>query len=824
MSSSGTLSLESSSCATQLTKSNFSRPLSNTVLKTDQHHQSLTSPALAAIGKYRAVVAGAGLTPSSRRGTVEGARPFSPTLSDISTASQLPLPASQSCYPSSAPFFDARAQDSEAKPHVHHQTEPSSQGQGCAGQRSVNGSLSPIPSFIAESFAAGTLGMKTLRERWAMASGVLSWNKPRQTTAEQPLLLPSGSSSIVTSPSGLFIRTDGIINDKKPAVVEASLPPPFQDDLSTLNQDGEEGTQWTGEITNGTRKLYSKGRPLSEVGFMGSHQHPSKYQNMTTSMARDIPQPPITRIHEYLQQRPESFNPSPLHYRAISMAANLIDTGAITPAKLYARRTQTMIAKWTLGLIMNSKPPRSSAAAFPIVRGSFSSEPEESIGRPSCDKNEDGMDDPQRSSMGMGMASNYGILSPAEIPRALSYKSHATVPNLISSSYPHSSSQYSFHPNHHPNHLHTSQSVVELSDISSPPLSMSPSFSYLGSESCNTKPLTDRYGFLVNARPMAVQQGLLKLNEDLDSPHIGRGGLRGYHSKQNSDTGFECLKTPTEEEPQARPVSPPPFFSSFSFGQIAKHGGVATSAISNISLGPSGDTGDSQRPIGNGSSKAPGSLNGRNPGSMTASNSSTAIATSFTSPILSTTTRPMSTLSPPPNSSSAAVTTLLSQIKVLHDSVQMTQKEKWDAFLKKRKRRVHLGETTGGALGNMSGSNLGGPLFGSLMMSASSTQDDYDYLQQQQEDEDVMYWTSVCIIGIATIGKGSDWEEFRELTRGGIPVMYRNKIWQEASGAFDLRQPGYYKDLLSRQDPESSPCWGDIEMVSITNDGSKGTP
>lgn len=103
------------------------------------------------------------------------------------------------------------------------------------------------------------------------------------------------------------------------------------------------------------------------------------------------------------------------------------------------------------------------------------------------------------------------------------------------------------------------------------------------------------------------------------------------------------------------------------------------------------------------------------------------------------------------------------------------------------------------------------------MMSAtsSSTQDEQDYLQQQQqqEDEDVMYWTSVCIIGIATIGKGSDWEEFRELARGGIPVMYRNKIWQEASGAFDLRQPGYYRELLSRQDPESSPCWGDIEMV-----------
>ncbi|KAI7830608.1 rab-GTPase-TBC domain-containing protein [Gamsiella multidivaricata] len=75
-----------------------------------------------------------------------------------------------------------------------------------------------------------------------------------------------------------------------------------------------------------------------------------------------------------------------------------------------------------------------------------------------------------------------------------------------------------------------------------------------------------------------------------------------------------------------------------------------------------------------------------------------------------------------------------------------------------------------------------------------------------------MYWTSVCLIGIATIGKGSDWEEFRDLVRGGIPITYRNKIWQEVSGALDMRQPGYYKELLSRKDPEACQCWGDIEL------------
>ncbi|KAG0055865.1 hypothetical protein BGZ83_007154 [Gryganskiella cystojenkinii] len=834
MSSSGTLSFGSSSCATQLTRPNLSCQPSNAVFKSTKAtvtaDQSSTSPALTAMGKYRTMVAVAG-TAGLRRSTAGIVRPFSPTNSEISIASQLPLPAVSRKSP------DAKTQDSETQA----QNEPSpSFGQHLYqhGGRTVNGSQSPIPSFIAESFAAGTLGIKTLRERWVMASGVLSWNKPRSTTSDQQQHPPrSGSSSIVTSPSGLFIRREGIVNEKKPAVVETCLPPPLLDELSTLDQyQRDEQDRWT--TTNG-RKQHSKGRPLSEVAFMGSNQHPTKYQSMTTTMARDIPRPPITRIHEYLeqqQQRPESFNPSPLHYRAISMAANLIDTGAITPAKLYARRTQTMIAKWTLGLIMNSSKPRqqprgfsasSASSAFPVIRESLSSEHEDGITggrhRPSCDKNEDAMlADPHRRPMSeMEMVSDYGTLSPAEIPRALSYKSHATVPNLISSSYPHSSSQY-YYPHHH---IHTSQSVVELSDISSAPLSMSPTFSYLGEaiqnknieKGSNYKPLTDRYGFLVHARPMAVQQGLMKLNEDLDTPQFERGNGGGMHSRQNSGTGFEFLKTSPgeeEEEPRSRPVSPPPFFSSFSFGQIAQHGGMATSAVSNVSSGSSKDNDNDHNFSGNirnGSLKPPKS----NSSGMTTSNSSTGIATSLTSPILSIATRPMSTLSPP-NSSSAAATTLLSQIKVLHDSVQMTQKEKWDAFLKKRRRRVHLGETTSGALGNMSSTNLGTPLlFGNLMAAATSTsQDEQDYLQQQQEDEDVMYWTSVCIIGIATIGKGSDWEEFRELTRGGIPVMYRNKIWQEASGAFDMRQPGYYKELLSRQDPESSPCWGDIEMVS----------
>lgn len=736
MSSSGSLSLQSS-CTTQLTKPDLCQqttgilqqqlqpqPEQQQQPKRQKHSDSPFPPTPS---KEPSAL------PTSRRRS-RPPRPFSPTSSDISTASHPVYSSSTLPYKSAdqpprpaSSLFPTATRSAEAKGH------------------SVGGSQSPIPSFLAESLAAGTLGMKTLREKWALASGVLSWNKPKSEKSYSH----SRSSSIVTSPSGLFIRNEGIMNDKKPALVETCLPSPWTDDLAPLSErrakddkdrerDDEESMDrerdvWSSIVSPTSRRASTKSkrmshslpptRPMSEVGVLGS---PSKYPALT--MARDIPRPPISRIHDYLMQ-PNSYSPSPLHYRAISMAANLIDTGAITPARLYARRTQTMIAKWTLGLIMNSKPTRPHQSSFPIIRESLSSEQEDLQGHSHLDERNGSIDDSTGESCVLEMVSSFdrgaGALNPTDLPKALSFKSPTMGPSLSSSSYPHSSSTLGYQQQT----MVSSRSVVELSDIGSPPLSMSPTFSYLGLGE-HGKPLTDRYGFLVNARPMAVQQGLMKLNEtyagdDMDSPSFYRtmGALRRDTSSDSSK--FEYLQTSSEES--ERSSSPPPVVSSFYFGHTQPGSGV-TSVTGN------------------------------------ATTSATSLPMSVTSPILSMGTRPTSTLSPP-TSSSSNVTALLSQIKVLHDNVQMTQKEKWDAFLRKRRRRVHLGETNGGALANMSNTNLGSPLiFGNLMLSLE---------EHEQDEDDRMYWTSVCIIGMATIGQGADWEELRELVRGGIPVMYR---------------------------------------------------
>lgn len=58
------------------------------------------------------------------------------------------------------------------------------------------------------------------------------------------------------------------------------------------------------------------------------------------------------------------------------------------------------------------------------------------------------------------------------------------------------------------------------------------------------------------------------------------------------------------------------------------------------------------------------------------------------------------------------------------------------------------------------------------------------------------------LIGISELGIAGKvgkqrLKEFRNLVIGGIPIIYRPKIWGECSGAYQLHQPGYYNDLLT---------------------------
>ncbi|KAG4305353.1 hypothetical protein PORY_001523 [Pneumocystis oryctolagi] len=57
----------------------------------------------------------------------------------------------------------------------------------------------------------------------------------------------------------------------------------------------------------------------------------------------------------------------------------------------------------------------------------------------------------------------------------------------------------------------------------------------------------------------------------------------------------------------------------------------------------------------------------------------------------------------------------------------------------------------------------------------------------------------IGVSGLGVEGKVGKqrWKEFRNLVIGGVPIIYRPKVWKECSGAYQLQQPGYYNDLLA---------------------------
>lgn len=101
---------------------------------------------------------------------------------------------------------------------------------------------------------------------------------------------------------------------------------------------------------------------------------------------------------------------------------------------------------------------------------------------------------------------------------------------------------------------------------------------------------------------------------------------------------------------------------------------------------------------------------------------------------------------------------LLTQLSEIHERQQTAQKTAWDAFLKRR----------------------------SSKRSESSSEG------------------FVGFAAMATSGKTGkdDHKEFVKLVRGGIPIIYRSKVWVECSGAHDLMAPGEYAELLEQAEKE----------------------
>ncbi|KAF2120622.1 rab-GTPase-TBC domain-containing protein [Lophiotrema nucula] len=137
------------------------------------------------------------------------------------------------------------------------------------------------------------------------------------------------------------------------------------------------------------------------------------------------------------------------------------------------------------------------------------------------------------------------------------------------------------------------------------------------------------------------------------------------------------------------------------------------------------------------------------------------------------------------------VKALLEQLTDLHDSLQKDKTVKWNEFMRKvRAERKRQGDAANTADGRPKG----------LAMPETMLADGE-------------------LVGVSSLGsKGkvgrAKWLEFRRLVLGGIPVVYRAKVWAECSGASVLRIPGYYDDIVSNG--EDNPTIANQIQMDIT--------
>ncbi|KAF8340494.1 rab-GTPase-TBC domain-containing protein [Cantharellus anzutake] len=133
----------------------------------------------------------------------------------------------------------------------------------------------------------------------------------------------------------------------------------------------------------------------------------------------------------------------------------------------------------------------------------------------------------------------------------------------------------------------------------------------------------------------------------------------------------------------------------------------------------------------------------------------------------------------PTHACGSTVALLISRLTELHDKQQAAQKTEWDTFLKKRKRT---------AKGNLLSSGA------AVLFGASPS---------ELGDEELL--PSEGLIGVAQMGLSAnkeEWKEFSRLVRGGVPLVYRAKIWSECSGALEIAEPGVFQELLSTRGSE----------------------
>lgn len=148
------------------------------------------------------------------------------------------------------------------------------------------------------------------------------------------------------------------------------------------------------------------------------------------------------------------------------------------------------------------------------------------------------------------------------------------------------------------------------------------------------------------------------------------------------------------------------------------------------------------------------------------------------------------TASTPRHVCATTIRLLLEDLTKIHDQQQMATRKDWDAFVKQRS-RVRVGAKSVSPTTTTTTTTVGGA---AAFLGLGTT----------DEEEELTHTEG--LIGFAQLGLSSNRDErtqFDKLIRGGIPLVYRSKLWLECSGGLEMREPGLFGDLLVQADEDA---------------------
>jgi hypothetical protein len=152
------------------------------------------------------------------------------------------------------------------------------------------------------------------------------------------------------------------------------------------------------------------------------------------------------------------------------------------------------------------------------------------------------------------------------------------------------------------------------------------------------------------------------------------------------------------------------------------------------------------------------------------------------------------------------VHTMVAHMTAVHDKKQGRLKTEWDTFLRARRETKPIK-----ALTNVVRSTTASSGAAAILGLGDHGAQDVEELRQ-----------SDGLVGFSQMGLLSNQNErkaFGRLVQGGIPLVYRAKVWLECSGALEMAEPGVFRDLLEEADRE-----GGLAILEIEKDVGRTMP